>query len=161
MSAGSEAAKESLDDAADATPELGLDEGADLRPVSSEPPAPQIQSEAAPSLPADDLAPPPVVAAPVQVSWTGLAPPATAAVVEPEAAVLPAVAETIPAPESEAPAPVLTERTEPTEPTATTAPAAEVEATAPPAEKKVVWSSSPSNSTISFGPGYSSRRDDL
>jgi hypothetical protein len=25
----------------------------------------------------------------------------------------------------------------------------------------VVWSSSPSNSTISFGPGYSSRRDDL
>jgi hypothetical protein len=158
LSAGSEAAEESLDDAADATPELGFNEGADLSPVSSEPPAPQIQSEAAPSPPADDLAPPPVVAAPVQVSWTGLAPPAAAAVVEPETSVTPAVAETIPAPESEAPAPVLTERTEPT---VTTAPAAEVEATAPPAEKKVVWSSSPSNSTISFGPGYSSRRDDL
>jgi hypothetical protein len=98
------------------------------------------------------------VAAQVQVSWTGLAPPAAAAVIEPEAAVTPAVAETIPAPESEVPAPVLTELTEPT---ATTAPAPEVEATAPPAEKKVVWSSSPSNSTISFGPGYSSRRDDL
>ena len=138
MSVGSDAAEESLDDAADAAPESGLDEGADLRPVSSEPPVPQIQSEAAPSLAADDLAPPPVVAAPVQVSWTGLAPPATAAVIKPEV-----------------PAPVLTE------PTAATEPAPEVEATAPPAEKKVVWSSSPSNSTISFGPGYGSRRDDL
>ncbi len=158
LSAGSEAADESLDDGADIAPESGLDEGADLRPASSEPLAPQVQSEAAPSMAADDLAPPPVVAAPVQVSWTGLAPPAAAAVIEPEAAVLPAVAETIPAPESEVPAPVLTELTEPT---ATTEPAPEVEATAPPAEKKVVWSSSPSNSTISFGPGYSSRRDDL
>ncbi len=155
MSAGSEAAEESLDDAADAAPESGLDEGADLRPALSEAPAPQIQSEAAPSLAADDLAPPPVVAAPVQVSWTGLAPPAAAAVIEPEASVPPAVAETVPAPESEVPAPVLAE------PTATTEPAPEAEATAPTAEKKVVWSSSPSNSTVSFGPGYSSRRDDL
>ena len=158
LSAGSEAADESLDDGADIAPESGLDEGADLRPASSEQLAPQVKSEAAPSMAADDLAPPPVAAAPVQVSWTGLAPPAAAAVIEPEAAVTPAVAETIPAPESEVPAPVLTELTEPT---ATTEPAPEVEATAPPAEKKVVWSSSPSNSTISFGPGYSSRRDDL
>ena len=99
LSAGSEAADESLDDGADIAPESGLDEGADLRPASSEPLAPQVQSEAAPSMAADDLAPPPVAAAPVQVSWTGLAPPAAAAVIEPEAAVTPAVAETIPAPE--------------------------------------------------------------
>ena len=124
MSAGGDAADDTRDDVTDAVPEQGVpekdlperngDNGADQRPV------------------AQDLAPPPVAAAPAQVSWTGLAPPAA---IEPEPTV-PAESTAVPAPASE-PAPA----------TAT--------------EKKVVWSSSPSSSTISFGPGYSSRRDDL
>ena len=130
MSAGSDAADDTLDDAADAVQEQGLDEGADMRPASGEQMSLQMQPEAT-SAGADDLAPPPIAAAPVQVSWTGLAPPAA---IEPEP--------TVQAQSVEAESPVATE------PAAAT-------------EKKVVWSSSPSNSTISFGPGYSSRRDDL
>ncbi len=146
MSAGSDAADDTLDDAADAVQEQGLDEGADMRPASGEQMSLQMQPEAT-SAGADDLAPPPVAAAPVQVSWTGLAPPAA---IEPAAVTPPAAIEPEPtvqaqsveakSPEAESPAA--------TEPAAAT-------------EKKVVWSSSPSNSTISFGPGYSSRRDDL
>ena len=146
MSAGSDAADDTLDDAADAVQEQGLDDGADMRPASGEQMSLQMQPEAT-SAGADDLAPPPVAAAPVQVSWTGLAPPAA---IEPAAVTPPAAIEPEPtvqaqsveaeSPEAESPAA--------TEPAAAT-------------EKKVVWSSSPSNSTISFGPGYSSRRDDL
>ncbi len=141
MSAGSDAADDTLDDAADAVQEQGLDEGADMRPASGEQMSLQMQPEAT-SAGADDLAPPPVAAAPVQVSWTGLAPPAA---IEPAAVTPPAAIEpepTVQAQSVEAESPVATE------PAAAT-------------EKKVVWSSSPSNSTISFGPGYSSRRDDL
>ena len=145
MSAGSDAADDTLDDAADAVQEQGLDEGADMRPASGEQMSLQMQPEAT-SAGADDLAPPPVAPAPVQVSWTGLAPPVEAAV---SAVTEPTV-----------PEPTLPEAAI-SEPTSTAEPAAEVESTAPPAEKKVVWSSSPSNSTISFGPGYSSRRDDV
>ena len=146
MSAGSDAADDTLDDAADAVQEQGLDDGADMRPASGEQMSLQMQPEAT-SAGADDLAPPPIAAAPVQVSWTGLAPPAA---IEPAAVTPPAAIEPEPtvqaqsveakSPEAESPAA--------TEPAAAT-------------EKKVVWSSSPSNSTISFGPGYSSRRDDL
>ena len=146
MSAGSDAADDTLDDAADAVQEQGLDEGADMRPASGEQMSLQMQPEAT-SAGADDLAPPPVATAPVQVSWTGLAPPAA---IEPAAVTPPAAIEPEPtvqaqsveaeSPEAESPAA--------TEPAAAT-------------EKKVVWSSSPSNSTISFGSGYSSRRDDL
>lgn len=146
MSAGSEATDDTLDDAVDASQEQGLDNSADLRPAAGEQMSLQMQTEAASPV-ADDLAPPPVAAAPVQVSWTGLAPPveaAVSAVTVPEPTVVEAAS---------------------SEPTSTAesavAPATEVESTAPPAEKKVVWSSSPSNSTISFGPGYSSRRDDV
>ncbi len=141
MSAGSDAADDTLDDAADAVQEQGLDDGADMRPASGEQMSLQMQPEAT-SAGADDLAPPPVAAAPVQVSWTGLAPPAA---IEPAAVTPPAAIEpepTVQAQSVEAESPVATE------PAAAT-------------EKKVVWSSSPSNSTISFGPGYSSRRDDL
>ena len=141
MSAGSDAADDTLDDAADAVQEQGLDEGADMRPASGEQMSLQMQPEAT-SAGADDLSPPPVAAAPVQVSWTGLAPPAA---IEPAAVTPPAAIEpepTVQAQSVEAESPVATE------PAAAT-------------EKKVVWSSSPSNSTISFGPGYSSRRDDL
>jgi ribonuclease E len=141
MSAGSDAADDTLDDAADAVQEQGLDEGADMRPASGEQMSLQMQPEAT-SAGADDLAPPPIAAAPVQVSWTGLAPPAA---IEPAAVTPPAAIEpepTVQAQSVEAESPVATE------PAAAT-------------EKKVVWSSSPSNSTISFGPGYSSRRDDL
>ena len=141
MSAGSDAADDTLDDAADAVQEQGLDEGADMRPASGEQMSLQMQPEAT-SAGADDLAPPPVAAAPVQVSWTGLAPPAA---IEPAAVTPPAAIEpepTVQAQSVEAESPVATE------PAAAT-------------EKKEVWSSSPSNSTISFGPGYSSRRDDL
>ena len=141
MSAGSDAADDTLDDAADAVQEQGLDEGADMRPASGEQMSLQMQPEAT-SAGTDDLAPPPVAAAPVQVSWTGLAPPAA---IEPAAVTPPAAIEpepTVQAQSVEAESPVATE------PAAAT-------------EKKVVWSSSPSNSTISFGPGYSSRRDDL
>jgi hypothetical protein len=141
MSAGSDAADDTLDDAAYAVQEQGLDDGADMRPASGEQMSLQMQPEAT-SAGADDLAPPPVAAAPVQVSWTGLAPPAA---IEPAAVTPPAAIEpepTVQAQSVEAESPVATE------PAAAT-------------EKKVVWSSSPSNSTISFGPGYSSRRDDL
>ena len=141
MSAGSDAADDTLDDAADAVQEQGLDDGADMRPASGEQMSLQMQPEAT-SAGADDLSPPPVAAAPVQVSWTGLAPPAA---IEPAAVTPPAAIEpepTVQAQSVEAESPVATE------PAAAT-------------EKKVVWSSSPSNSTISFGPGYSSRRDDL
>ncbi len=141
MSAGSDAADDTLDDAADAVQEQGLDDGADMRPASGEQMSLQMQPEAT-SAGADDLAPPPIAAAPVQVSWTGLAPPAA---IEPAAVTPPAAIEpepTVQAQSVEAESPVATE------PAAAT-------------EKKVVWSSSPSNSTISFGPGYSSRRDDL
>ena len=141
MSAGSDAADDTLDDTADAVQEQGLDEGADMRPASGEQMSLQMQPEAT-SAGADDLAPPPIAAAPVQVSWTGLAPPAA---IEPAAVTPPAAIEpepTVQAQSVEAESPVATE------PAAAT-------------EKKVVWSSSPSNSTISFGPGYSSRRDDL
>ena len=141
MSAGSDAADDTLDDAADAVQEQGLDEGADMRPASGEQMSLQMQPEAT-SAGADDLAPPPIAAAPVQVSWTGLAPPAA---IEPAAVTPPAAIEpepTVQAQSVEAESPVATE------PAAAT-------------EKKGVWSSSPSNSTISFGPGYRSRRDDL
>jgi hypothetical protein len=121
-----------------------LGDGAELRPAGEQMSL-QMQPEAASPV-ADDLAPPPVAPAPVQVSWTGLAPPVEAAV---SAVTEPTV-----------PEPTLPEAAI-SEPTSTAEPAAEVESTAPPAEKKVVWSSSPSNSTISFGPGYSSRRDDV
>ena len=144
MSAGSDAADDTLDDAADAVQEQGLGDGAELRPAGEQMSL-QMQPEAASPV-ADDLAPPPVAPAPVQVSWTGLAPPVEAAV---SAVTEPTV-----------PEPTLPEAAI-SEPTSTAEPAAEVESTAPPAEKKVVWSSSPSNSTISFGPGYSSRRDDV
>jgi ribonuclease E len=146
MSAGSDAADDTLDDAADAVQEQGLDEGADMRPASGEQMSLQMQPEAT-SAGADDLAPPPIAAAPVQVSWTGLAPPAA---IEPAAVTPPAAIEpepTVQAQSVEAKSPEA-ESPGATEPAAAT-------------EKKVVWSSSPSNSTISFGPGYSSRRDDL
>ena len=141
MSAGSDAADDTLDDAADAVQEQGLDEGADMRPASGEQMSLQMQPEAT-SAGADDLAPPPIAAAPVQVSWTGLAPPAA---IEPAAVTPPAAIEPEPTVQAQS---VEEESPVATEPAAAT-------------EKKVVWSSSPSNSTISFGPGYSSRRDDL
>lgn len=141
MSAGSDAADDTLDDAADAVQEQGLDEGADMRPASGEQMSLQMQPEAT-SAGADDLAPPPIAAAPVQVSWTGLAPPAA---IEPAAVTPPAAIEPEPTVQAQS---VEAESPAATEPAAAT-------------EKKVVWSSSPSNSTISFGPGYSSRRDDL
>jgi len=141
MSAGSDAADDTLDDAADAVQEQGLDEGADMRPASGEQMSLQMQPEAT-SAGADDLAPPPIAAAPVQVSWTGLAPPAA---IEPAAVTPPAAIEPEPTVQAQS---VEAESPAATEPAAVT-------------EKKVVWSSSPSNSTISFGPGYSSRRDDL
>ena len=142
MTAGGEAGDDALtDDALDHAADVAQDALTENRGELS----PQVQTETAYPA-ADDLAPPPVAAAPVQVSWTGLAPPV-------EVAVSPATEPTV----SE---PIVTE-TVISEPTSTAESATEVESTTPPAEKKVVWSSSPSNSTISFGPGYGSRRDDL
>jgi ribonuclease E len=134
MSAGSDAAEDASDDLVDAVQEQRLDEGTDRQPV------------------ADDFAPPPLAAAPAQVSWTGLAPPPAIepAALIPPSAIEPAAIEPEPAGQPQA--------------GVTESPEAESPAAKEPAavtEKKVVWSSSPSNSTISFGPGYSSRRDDL
>jgi ribonuclease E len=139
MAVGSDAAEDTFDYAADAV-EGSFDENvAETRPAAGEQMALQIQADA-PAEVTQDLTPPPAPTAPVQVSWTGLAPPAPASIEAPAA----------PTPSAEV------------EAAATEAePVAPIESTAPPAEKKVVWSSSPSNSTISFGPGYSSRRDDL
>ena len=139
MAVGSDAAEDAFDDAADAV-EGSFDENvAETRPAAGEQMALQIQADV-PAEVTQDLTPPPAPTAPVQVSWTGLAPPAPAPIEAPAA----------PTPSAEV------------EAAATEAePVAPIESTAPPAEKKVVWSSSPSNSTISFGPGYSSRRDDL
>jgi hypothetical protein len=134
-----------------------LDDSTDLRPAAGEQMSLQMQSEAAS----------PVAMAPVQVSWTGLAPPVEAApaAIEPEAVTPAPQAEAISAPEAEVNEPKTTEPalaapTATTESTQTVESAQTVEPTTVAAEKKVVWSSSPSNSTISFGPGYSSRRDD-
>ena len=155
LSAGSEATEDTLDDAADGLHEPGLDDSTDLRPAAGEQMSLQMQSEAAS----------PVAMAPVQVSWTGLAPPVEAApaAIEPEAVTPAPQAEAISAPEAEVNEPKTTEPAlaAPTESTQTVESAQTVEPTTVAAEKKVVWSSSPSNSTISFGPGYSSRRDDL
>lgn len=139
MSAGSDAAEDASDDLVDAVQEQRLDEGTDRQPV------------------ADDFAPPPLAAAPAQVSWTGLAPPPA---IEPAALIPPSAIE------SAAIGPAAIEPEPAGQPQAgvTESPEAESPAAKEPAavtEKKVVWSSSPSNSTISFGPGYSSRRDDL
>jgi ribonuclease E len=96
------------------------------------------------------------------ISWTGLAP-AAAPIETSSAAPIEAPAET----PAETPIEAATERpaqVEPTAPDATvvatdaTEPAATAAAAADPAEKKVVWSSSPSERYTSFGSGP--RRDD-
>ncbi len=161
MAVGSDAAEDAFDDAADAVEGSVDDHVSETRPASGEQMALQIQSDA-PSAVTGDLTPPPAPTAPVQVSWTGLAPPAPAPVAAPAAIEAPAPTE---APATIEPAaPVAASQATESVASVTTAaesPVAPSESTAPPAEKKVVWSSSPSNSTISFGPGYSSRRDDL
>jgi hypothetical protein len=92
------------------------------------------------------------------ISWTGLAP-AAAPIETSSAAPIEAPAETPIEAATERPAQV-----EPTAPDATvvatdaTEPAATAAAAADPAEKKVVWSSSPSERYTSFGSGP--RRDD-
>ncbi|MGA0799286.1 MAG: Rne/Rng family ribonuclease [Steroidobacteraceae bacterium] len=170
MTAGSEAAEDALDDAADAmegTPDEGASQTQAQAQAQSEPTEQmslQIQAEA-PVAVASDLSPPPAPAAPVQVSWTGLAPPASAPIEAPaviEAAAAPVEASASTEAEAVEAAPIETAATEVvSEVTPEEAPVAPAVSTAPPAEKKVVWSSSPSSSTISFGPGTGSRRDDL